>query len=152
MEEHRFKLQARSAEVDATLEPEHGWHDLQVRWLVTAESMGSESTVVGYSVFPPGAKHDLHRHPHAEEWEFVIRGTGIKRTDGVDIPIAPGDIVFSPRDSYHGVANTGSEVLETLWGYTGAGSLEQAGYELPSEDEDPDAPRGAWPVQDGAGK
>jgi oxalate decarboxylase/phosphoglucose isomerase-like protein (cupin superfamily) len=138
---HPRKVAATAVAVDTTLDPAEGWHELKVRWLVTRELMGSDSTVVGYSVFPPGAKHDLHRHPRAEEWEFVISGSGIKHVDGVDVPIAAGDLVFSGRGTFHGVANTSSETLTTLWGYTGAASLEEAGYELPDE------PR-AWPAEE----
>lgn len=135
------KVTAASVAVDTSLDPAEGWHDLAVRWLVTRELAGSDTTVVGYSVFPPGAKHALHRHPNAEEWEFVISGSGIKHVDGVDVPIAAGDVVFSARNTFHGVANTSSETLTTLWGYTGAASLEEAGYELPSEPV-------AWPPED----
>ena len=143
----RLWTRSTAVPIDTTLDPAVGWHDLQVRWLVTRELAGSQTTVVGLSVFPPGAKHDLHRHPHAEEWEYVLVGSGIKRVGDRDVPIAAGDIVFTPRDEYHGVANTSDETLTTLWGYTGAGSLEEAGYELPADDDRPGAPRGPWPSQ-----
>ena len=140
------KAQYTEVPVDTTLEAGAGWHELQVRWLVTREAMGSEQTVVGLSIFPPGAKHDLHRHPNAEEWEYVLSGSGIKHVAGEDVPISEGDIVFTPRDRYHGVANTSEhETLKTIWGYSGAGSLEEAGYVRPEDDDDPGAPRGGWP-------
>jgi quercetin dioxygenase-like cupin family protein len=136
---------AADVPVDNTLEEGAGWHKLQVRWLVSRESQGSEHTVVGLSVFPPGAKHDLHRHPNAEEWEYVLSGSGIKHTAGRDVAISQGDIVFTPRDEYHGVANTSEhETLTTLWGYSAA-SLEEAGYVRPEDDDEPGAPRGPWP-------
>jgi len=144
--DNRFRIATREVDVDDSLAADDGWHDLAVRWLITGDSVGSRSTVVGLSVFPPGAKHDLHRHPNAEEWEFVLRGKGIKRIEGKDVPIGPGDVVFSPRDSYHGVANTSDGVLETLWGYTGAATLEEAGYMQADQDSDPAAPSGPWPA------
>lgn len=131
MSESRFKVRADSVAIDDALAPELGWRDLQVRWLVGAESMGSEDTVVGYSVFPPGAAHELHRHPRAEEWEYVLRGSGVKRVGDEEIEIAAGDLVFTPRDVYHGVFNDSAQTLETLWGYCGAASLDGAGYVLP---------------------
>lgn len=142
----RYKAHADGVEIDRTLRQDDGWHELQVRWLVGSEQMGSQTTVVGMSVFPPGAKHDLHRHPNAEEWEYVLEGSGIKRNGDVDVPISAGDIVFTPRDHYHGVANTGDGTLRTLWGYTGAASLEDAGYVRPEDDDRDDAPRGPWPA------
>jgi quercetin dioxygenase-like cupin family protein len=141
------KTRSAAVPVDTTLDAAAGWHELQVRWLVTREQTGSETTVVGLSVFPPGAKHDLHRHPHAEEWEYVLSGSGIKRVGDRDVPIAAGDIVFTPRDEYHGVANTTDETLTTLWGYTGAASLEEAGYVRPADDDRPGAPQGSWPPE-----
>lgn len=132
--------------IDGALEPNEGWYELKVRWLVTRELMGSETTVVGLSVFPPGAMHDLHRHPRAEEWEYVLAGNGIKRVGDVDVPISAGEIVFTKRDVYHGVVNTSEDVMTTIWGYTGAGNLDEAGYIRPETDDDPHpAPGGAWP-------
>lgn len=139
-----MKVRPFETPVDTTLEPGEGWRDLQVRWLVGRAQTGAETTVVGASVFPPGARHDLHRHPHAEEWEYVISGSGVKHINGQDFPITAGDLIFCPCDSYHGVANTSRETLTTIWGYTGAASLEEAGYVLPGDDDDPRAPRGEW--------
>ena len=141
----RLKTHYTDFPIDEGLEWRDGWHDLRVRWLVTRDLAGSESTVVGRSEFPPGARHALHRHPNAEEWEYVLSGTGTKLIGEVDVPIRPGDIIFTPRDVYHGVANTSSEPLVTLWGYTGAASLEEAGYVLLERDARPDAPRSPGP-------
>lgn len=143
----QLKTRATAVPIDTTLDSGAGWHELQVRWLVSRELTGSETTVVGFSVFPPGAKHDLHRHPNAEEWEYVLSGSGIKRVGDQDVPIAAGDIVFTPRDEYHGVANTSAETLTTIWGYTGAASLDEAGYVRPEDDDRADAPRGPWPSE-----
>jgi len=32
------------------------------------------------TILPPGvgSMHALHRHPNAEEWEYVVHGVGIK--------------------------------------------------------------------------
>jgi oxalate decarboxylase/phosphoglucose isomerase-like protein (cupin superfamily) len=140
------KARAVDVPVDATLDTGEGWHELRVRWLVTNELMGSEKTVVGYSVFPPGARHDLHRHPNAEEWEFVLSGSGVKRVGDQNVEISEGDIVFTPQNQFHGVANTSeTDTLTTIWGYCGAGSLEDAGYVLPSDDDQPNTSTTPWP-------
>lgn len=138
-DKHPLKIKYKELPVDASLEPERGWEGLQVRWLISREAVGSNKTVVGLSMFPPGAKHDLHRHPHVEEWEHVLQGHGIKRVGDTDISIEAGDTVFVPENEYHGVANTtdDGETLVTIWGYCGAASLGEAGYVLP-EDEGAD--------------
>lgn len=148
-EERPVKAQFDQIPIDESLAAGDGWHELKVRWLVNRETMGSESTVVGLSIFPPGAKHDLHRHPNAEEWEYVISGRGIKHSGGKDVEISAGDVVFTPRDQYHGVCNTSDETLTTIWGYSAA-SLEEAGYVRPEDDDRPDAPTGPWPAGAGA--
>jgi hypothetical protein len=44
-------------------------------------------------------------------------------------------MAFAPRNVYHGLENgSDTEPLITLWGYTGASSLEEAGYVIPEDD------------------
>ena len=117
---------------DGTLAAADGWIDMEVRWLITAESVGSTQTVVGRTVLKPGSKHDIHRHPHAEEWEYVLSGSAIKHIGAESVRLAAGDIVFVPADVDHGLENASdTEPVVTIWGYSGAASLEAAGYVLP---------------------
>ena len=109
---------------------------MDVRWVVTNKNFDSKSTVVGRTILAPGigAKHDLHRHPNAEEWEYVLHGVGIKHIGEETFYIRAGDLAFHPRDTYHGLENgSETEPLITLWGYTGASSLEEAGYVTPAD-------------------
>jgi hypothetical protein len=39
--------------------------------------------------------------------------------------------VLTRRGHWHGFNNTGDEDVTLVWGWSGAGSLEAAGYELP---------------------
>jgi quercetin dioxygenase-like cupin family protein len=117
---------------DGTLSADEGWVDMEVRWLITAESVGAEQTVVGRTVLEPGSKHDIHRHPHAEEWEYVLSGSAIKHIGAESVALVAGDVVFVPAGVDHGLENaSASEPVVTIWGYSGAASLEQAGYVLP---------------------
>jgi quercetin dioxygenase-like cupin family protein len=135
--EQDLKVLAHEAPSDQSLSAERGWHDMDVKWLITRETMGAGKTVVGRTYFPPGSKHDLHRHPNAEEWEFVLSGEGIKHVGDASFVIREGELVFCPQNSYHGLENPAenTEPLVTIWGYCGAGSLEEAGYVLPEDDE-----------------
>lgn len=135
----KLKLKPASVAVDETLAPEHGWHQMDVRWLITSATMPSKNTVVGHTTMPPGvkARHALHRHPNAEEWEYVISGVGIKHIGDESILMTAGELTFVPRDIYHGLENASeTETLVTLWGYCGASSLEEAGYIIPENDLD----------------
>lgn len=134
----RFKITPETVKYDKTLKEDQGWVKMNVRWLITDKTMGSETTVVGKTILPPGigSKHDLHRHPNAEEWEYVVHGKGIKHVGDESFYIETGDVAFVPRDTYHALENgSDTEPLITVWGYTGAPSLEKAGYIVPGDDE-----------------
>jgi hypothetical protein len=79
-EKSRYKIDPDDFASDQTLKEERGWLKMDVRWMVTDKTIGSESTVVGRTIMPPGvgAKHALHRHPNAEQWEYIVFGTAIK--------------------------------------------------------------------------
>ena len=135
-ESHLLTSEAEIAS-DSSLKADRGWHDMDVKWLITNANMGSSKTVVGRTYFAPGSKHALHKHPNAEEWEYILSGRGIKYVGDEAFEMGPGDVVFCPQDVFHGLENPAenTEPLVTLWGYCGAGSLEDAGYVLPTDDE-----------------
>jgi mannose-6-phosphate isomerase-like protein (cupin superfamily) len=110
--------------------PELGFHHVAARWLVNAETTQSAALIVGQSTFVPGGAHLLHRHDRAEEFFFVIEGTGIHLVDERECAMAPGDIVFTAVNEWHGFRNTGSQPVRAVFGYFGANRLEAAGYEV----------------------
>ena len=61
---------------DVRLRPEGGWVNLDVKWLVDENRLGSKYACFGRTVFAPGgeARHQMHTHPNAEEILYVIRG------------------------------------------------------------------------------
>lgn len=115
------------------LRADEGWVDMRVQFLVDKARAGSEHFLLGWTVMPPGARHERHRHPHAEEFFIVLSGHGLVYTDGEDRPAREGDVVFTRRGHWHGFNNTGDESVTLVWGWSGAGSLEDAGYEIPNE-------------------
>ena len=42
-------------------------------------------------------------------------------------------MLFTPRGHWHGFDNTGEDDVLLIWGWSGAGSLAAAGYELSEE-------------------
>ena len=132
MDQSRYVVSSTKVDPDTGLTAEDGWVDMEVRWLISDKTVGSKQTVVGRTILKPGSKHDIHRHPHAEEWEYVLSGSAIKHIGDETVHLAAGDIVFVPADVDHGLENASdSENVVTIWGYSGASSLEQAGYILP---------------------
>jgi quercetin dioxygenase-like cupin family protein len=131
---HPLKVSLDSAAADRGI-PTRGWIDMDVRWLVTKASVGAAQTVFGVTMFPPGSRHEVHRHPNAEEVEYLISGTGIAYVGDDAIELSPGEAVFVPRDAYHGFENTSDGEVVMAWLYAGAASLEEAGFVTRAEDE-----------------
>jgi quercetin dioxygenase-like cupin family protein len=130
---HRFKLALADIPVDGSLKPTEGWGEagagMAVRWIVTDRTVGAEHHVVGLTVFQPGAMHHPHRHPHAEEAQYLIQGQGRALVGDEWIEQVAGETVFVPRGEWHGFEAAGEGETIMLWTYGGAASLEQAGYE-----------------------
>jgi quercetin dioxygenase-like cupin family protein len=112
------------------LNAKDGWVDMQVQFLINAQNANSDKLLVGWTVLPPGAQHDRHRHFNCDEFWIVVRGRGVMYLeDGTERESAEGDVVFTPRGHWHGFKNTSDEDVVLVWGWSGAGSLEAAGYE-----------------------
>lgn len=134
VDRHPYKVTLENTSSDPGI-PERGWVEMDVRWLVTKDSVGADSTVFGVTMFPPGAKHDIHRHPNVEEVEYLMSGTGIAYVGDDAVELGPGEAVFVPRNEYHGFENTSDGEVVMAWCYAGAGSLEDAGFITRAEDE-----------------
>lgn len=113
------------------LREDEGWIDMDVQFLIDRASAGTDELVLGRTVLRPGARHERHRHPNCDEFLLVLSGRGEIYTDEGREPSRAGDVVFTPAGHWHGFDNTGDEDVLLIWGWRGAGSLEQAGYELP---------------------
>jgi len=130
--EHPLKLRLEDIPVDQTLKPDAGWGEeeagMAVRWIVTHQTVGALEHVVGLTVFQPGANHRPHRHPNAEEAQYLIQGEGLARVGDQDIVQRAGDTVFVPRNEWHGFTATGDGETIMIWTYGGAANLDEAGY------------------------
>lgn len=113
------------------LDPDEGWVNMLVQFLIDEDSAGASQMVVGRTVFPAGrSSHEYHRHHSAEEFVYVVRGQGTVMNGEDEIEVRAGDIVFHPRNVWHGFRNTSeTEETEVIWAWAGGGSRETAGYE-----------------------
>lgn len=107
-----------------------GFVDMGVRWLATTDTVGSRSLVVATSTFVPGGSHGLHRHQHADEFFLLLSGAGEHLTQDGPVRLATGDLAFIPAGEWHGFRTDPEITTRTVYGYLGAGSLAQAGYDL----------------------
>jgi quercetin dioxygenase-like cupin family protein len=133
--EHPYKVTLEGTPADPGI-PERGWRKMDVRWLVTKTTVGAQSTVFGVTIFPPGSRHDIHRHPNAEEVEYLISGHGTAYVDDDAVELGPGEAVFVPRNSYHGFENDSGDDAVMAWCYAGAASLDEAGFVTLEEDRE----------------
>ncbi|HLA45683.1 MAG TPA: cupin domain-containing protein [Aggregatilineales bacterium] len=115
------------------LSPEEGWINMQVQFLIDHDTAGSDKLVLGWTVLTPGARHDRHRHFQADEFLLVLKGHGIIYTDEGEETAGEGDVIFTERGHWHGFNNTSDEDVILVWGWSGVGSLEAAGYEVDTE-------------------
>ncbi|MEK8104582.1 cupin domain-containing protein [Micromonospora sp. M12] len=80
----------------------------------------------------PDGHHELHRHPHAEEFFMVLDGGGEHLTETGAIRMGPGDVVLVAAGEWHGYRTDPGVTTTTVYGYLGAASLDEAGYEVRS--------------------
>jgi quercetin dioxygenase-like cupin family protein len=140
VEEHELKLRVSEVPIDQSLDPDQGWGDkkgdMNVQWIITKDTVGATDHVIGLTVFPPGTAHHVHRHPNAEEAEYLLKGTGLATIGDTEVRQNAGEIVFVPKNEWHGFRNDSDEEAVLLWTYGGAGSLDAAGYVQRERNED----------------
>jgi quercetin dioxygenase-like cupin family protein len=120
------------------LKEDEGWIQMKVQFAITEENAGSEEVVFGRTIFPPGSRHDWHRHENAEEVQYLLSGEGIVLDDEEEIPVVAGDVVHTHKGRWHGFRNTSeTEDAVVIWLWAGAGSRSEAGYEARTAASDP---------------
>ncbi|MDH4109496.1 MAG: cupin domain-containing protein [Gammaproteobacteria bacterium] len=130
-----FRTNIKDVPLVPGLKKEDGWVDMKVQFLIDEKTANSGRMLVGWTVLPPGAAHEHHRHANVDEFWIVIKGNGVMYTDEGEEASGEGDVVFTPAGHWHGFKNTSDEDVVLAWGWSGAGSLEGAGYEVPDSSE-----------------
>ena len=76
-----------------------------------------------------GVGHHKHRLDHCEELYYVISGRGVAGAGEDRVEVRGGHVHHIPKGVERFICNTSAtEPLELIGVYTGAGSLEEAGY------------------------
>lgn len=83
-------------------------------------------------VLPPGeSEGDTgNRHRGADQWLYVVAGTGAAVLRGRRVPLRPGTLLLIERGDRHEIRNTGRGLLRTLNVYVPP-AYTRAGDELP---------------------
>ena len=68
-----YRTNLRDVPHVAGLKPKDGWINMQVQFLIDQKTANSDKLVLGWTVLPPGARHDAHRHFHADQRRRISR-------------------------------------------------------------------------------
>jgi 2-keto-4-pentenoate hydratase/quercetin dioxygenase-like cupin family protein len=125
-----FRTRIEDVPLEQGLRADEGWIDMQVQFLIGEHNAGATDLVVGRTVLTPGARHERHLHPNCDESLVVRSGHGEIYTNTGREPSQAGDVIYTPRGNWHGFDNTSDADVLLVWGWSGAGSLEAAGYAI----------------------
>ena len=125
-----YRTRIEDVPLEQGLREDEGWVHMQGQFLIGERNAGAKDLVVGRTVLPPGARHERHLHPNCDEFLVVLSGHGEIYTNTGREPSKAGDVIYTPRGNWHGFDNTSDEDVLLFWGWSGAGSLEAAGYAI----------------------
>ena len=95
-------------------------------------ALGNRRSQVAEMVLPPGAAEGGrdNRHRGADQWLYVVSGTGSARVNGRHVPLRAGTLLLIEHGDEHEVKNTGRGLLRTLNVYVPP-AYTRSGDELP---------------------
>lgn len=106
-------------DIDSIIISEEGATQLNETWgdfyIYTDEAKvstyGTKNTLTGVAAIKPGMEiHPPHQHT-AEEFLYVIEGTGTWSLNGVESEAKAGDMLYAKPWDLHGISNTGDKTL-----------------------------------------
>ena len=115
---------------DPAIPTRPGWEGMHVWWLIDRQHGGSRHALFNLTVFPPSKSHEVHRHPSAEEFLFVLEGSGLHLSESDPVPLAAGEVAYIPKGEWHGFANDSDTPTTVVTVLAGISSYEDAGYEV----------------------
>ncbi|HEX4614030.1 MAG TPA: cupin domain-containing protein [Urbifossiella sp.] len=109
---HKFRMLA---------EPPHSIHRGGREWRVGQDKFPISKTVTGVILeLEPGGLRELHWHPNADEWQYVIAGSAVEvtmfgshgrfRTETLNA----GDVGYIPQGYGHSIENKGATVAKLV--------------------------------------
>lgn len=73
---------------------------------------GTQNTLTAVAEIKPGEQiHPPHQHT-AEEFLYILEGTGTWSLNGRESPAHAGDLLYAAPWDWHGLKNTGNELLK----------------------------------------
>jgi quercetin dioxygenase-like cupin family protein len=88
------------------------------------KSNGSDRLAMGNEDIVPGDGIPVHRHGREDEIIFIHAGEGTVTLGEERIVVKAGSSVYVPQGTWHGLENTGTELLKMVWVFSPAGFEE----------------------------
>ena len=74
----------------------------------------SESSYIGAYEYAPGGWITDHTHADAEQWYYLLSGTGLMKVGDEEREAGAGHVVFVPRNAVHSYKVVGDQPLRLL--------------------------------------
>ncbi len=78
------------------------------------EELNKKGRVFAHTTLLPGCGIGFHIHEGESETYYIYSGTGEFNDNGTLVPVAAGDVTFTPSGTGHGLRNTGDTPLEVI--------------------------------------
>ena len=106
-----------------------------VRWqtLLSGDRTASTALTMGIAELPPGAQLVRHWHEQPETY-FILTGSGIVESDGVEQAVGVETAVFIPGGTSHFIQNTSDVLMRLIYTFP-ADSFQEIQYHYENEDE-----------------
>jgi len=88
---------------------------------VSKKTQGVDSVSICTEEILPGNGIAIHKHLNEDEIFFFHRGDGIFLLEDSEIKVKEGCSAFVPKGTWHGLKNTGKEVIVFTFGYCPSG-------------------------------
>ena len=89
-----------------------GAKDVRMRMLIGPEN-DAKTFHMRHFEFRPGGHTPYHQHNYEHE-ALVLKGQGVLKSAGGDLPLQAGDVIWVPANEKHQFQNTGSEPFEMV--------------------------------------
>ena len=87
-----------------------------VSTLISRDLSGSDDMSVSWGKILPGQHHLCHHHPDASEFYVVLSGAPIVHLGSTSYRAKPGDGIYIPRGTTHGLTNDSEKDVELIVG------------------------------------
>ncbi len=104
--------------------------------LISERTCGAQKLSITLVEMEPGGFQNIHRH-EPEQAYTIIEGCGVMQVGAEQLPVGPGDSIFIPSWSDHGLRNTGGGRLKYLSACSPSFTLQQCTdwWPLPNQEE-----------------